>query len=88
MPYEIKIKDVDTFYEVTKKVKDMDENVMVKHFYAPAHMNRQRAGAVAVLGQKYLIEGKTESAAEHQPEYLRQSQAEREAKQKENDGQV
>lgn len=66
----------------------LDENVMVKHFYAPAHMNRQRAGAVAVLGQKYLIEGKTESAAEHQPEYLRQSQAEREAKQKENDGQV
>ena len=62
----------------------LDENVMVKHFYAPAHMNRQRAGAVAVLGQKYLIEGKTESAAEHQPEYLRQSQAEREAKQKDN----
>ena len=25
----LKIKDVDTFYEVTKKVKDMDENVMV-----------------------------------------------------------
>lgn len=25
----LKIKDVDTFYEVTKKVKDMDENIMV-----------------------------------------------------------
>lgn len=25
----LKIKDVDTFYEITKKVKDMDENVMV-----------------------------------------------------------
>jgi len=25
----LKIKDVDTFYDVTKKVKDMDENVMV-----------------------------------------------------------
>lgn len=61
----------------------LDANLKVKHFYAPAHMNRQRAGAVAVLGQRYFIEGKVESAAEHQPNYLRQSQAEREAKEKE-----
>lgn len=56
----------------------LDENLTIPHFYAPAHMNRQRAGAVAVLGGKYFAEGKTESAAEHEPNYLRQSQAERE----------
>lgn len=56
----------------------LDEKLSVSHFYAPAHMNRQRAGAVAVLGGKYFIEGKIETAAEHGPDYLRQSQAERE----------
>ena len=56
----------------------IDEKISVEHFYAPAHMNRQRAGAVAVLGQKYFAEGKIETAVEHQPDYLRKSQAERE----------
>ena len=62
----------------------LDEKVTVSHGYAPAHMNRQRAGAVAVLGGKYFSEGKYETAAEHEPNYLRQSQAEREAKEKNN----
>lgn len=56
----------------------LDENLAVEHYYAPAHMNRQRAGAVAVLGAKYYNDGRVESAAEHGPDYLRQSQAERE----------
>lgn len=56
----------------------IDENLGREHFYAPAHKNRQRAGAVAVLGCKYFAEGKIEMAAEHGPDYLRQSQAERE----------
>lgn len=56
----------------------IDEKISVEHFYAPAHMNRQRAGAVAVLGQKYFAEGRIETAVEHQPDYLRKSQAERE----------
>ena len=56
----------------------IDEKISVEHFYAPALMNRQRAGAVAVLGQKYFAEGKIETAVEHQPDYLRKSQAERE----------
>lgn len=60
----------------------LDEKLTVPHFYAPAHMNRQRAGAVAVLGEKYFKEGKTETAAEHEPDYLRQSQAERERNEK------
>ena len=46
--------------------------------FAPAHLSRQRAGAVGMLGILYFKEGKTESAAEHKPEYLRVSQAERE----------
>ncbi|MBT9776267.1 tRNA (adenosine(37)-N6)-threonylcarbamoyltransferase complex dimerization subunit type 1 TsaB [Clostridium sp. MCC353] len=46
--------------------------------FAPPHMNRQRAGAVAALGAVYYQEGKTETAAEHGPDYLRKSQAERE----------
>lgn len=62
----------------------LDEKLNVTHSYAPAHMNRQRAGAVAVLGGKYYAGGKYETAAEHEPNYLRQSQAEREAKEKNN----
>ena len=46
-------------------------------------MNRQRAGAVAVLAQSYVKEGKIETAAEHMPDYLRLSQAERERLEKE-----
>jgi tRNA threonylcarbamoyladenosine biosynthesis protein TsaB len=62
----------------------LDEKLTVAHSYAPAHMNRQRAGAVAVLGGLYYANGKYETAAEHEPNYLRQSQAEREAKAKNN----
>ena len=50
----------------------------VPYSYAPVHLNRQRAGAVAALGLSYAAEGRTQSAAEHAPEYLRLSQAERE----------
>ena len=39
--------------------------------------------AVAALGEIYFSEGKTESAREHQPEYLRVSQAERERAERE-----
>ena len=54
-----------------------------KEFYfAPAHVNKQRAGAVGALALRYLEEGKTETAEEHQPEYLRMAQAERERAEK------
>ena len=59
------------------------ENMKVPYSFAPAHMNRQRASAVAVLGVQYYAEGHVESAAEHKPDYLRLSQAERERKEKE-----
>ena len=54
-----------------------------KEFYfAPAHVNKQCAGAVGALALRYLEEGKTETAEEHQPEYLRMAQAERERAEK------
>ena len=54
------------------------ENCTVPFTFAPAHVNKQRAGAVAALGEIYYTEGKTETAEEHKPDYLRLSQAERE----------
>lgn len=48
--------------------------------FAPSHVSKQRAGALAALAMGYLKEGKTENARDHNPEYLRLSQAERERK--------
>lgn len=58
--------------------KKLDEGLLVPFSFAPAHANRQRAAAVAVLAGIYYKEGKMVPAGEHQPEYLRLSQAERE----------
>jgi tRNA threonylcarbamoyl adenosine modification protein YeaZ len=57
----------------------------VAYEFAPAHLNKQRAGAVAALGMEYYKEGRVESADEHAPEYLRLSQAERERKEKDSE---
>ena len=54
------------------------ENLKVPYSFAPAHVNRQRAAAVAALGEVYYKEGKAQNAMEHTPDYLRVSQAERE----------
>lgn len=59
------------------------EQMKAPYSFAPAHMNRQRAAAVAALAVKYYEQGKIQTAAEHAPEYLRLSQAERERKEKE-----
>lgn len=61
----------------------MQSALQIPFRFAPAHMNKQRAGAVAVLALQYLKAGKTVSAREHQPDYLRLSQAERERAEKE-----
>jgi tRNA threonylcarbamoyladenosine biosynthesis protein TsaB len=50
---------------------------------AAPHQSRQRAGALAALAMCYAKEGRMESAVEHQPDYLRLSQAERERAEKE-----
>lgn len=54
------------------------ERIKVPYGLAPAHVNRQRAGSVAALGAVYAAAGRMVSAAQHQPIYLRKSQAERE----------
>ena len=51
--------------------------------FAPAHMNYQRAAAVGTLAMQYYRDGKIETAAEHKPDYLRVSQAERERAERE-----
>lgn len=61
----------------------LDELLEVPYRIAPPHLSRQRAGALAVLAAQYLREGKTIPAAEHAPDYLRLSQAERERMEKE-----
>jgi tRNA threonylcarbamoyladenosine biosynthesis protein TsaB len=63
----------------TAVYQDMIEKLTtVDYEFAPVHLNRQRAGAVGALGMTYLQGSKTVSAAEHEPVYLRLSQAERE----------
>ena len=42
----------------------------VPYRFAPPHLNRQRAAAVGTLAMRYLREGRTETAAEHEPDYL------------------
>lgn len=56
----------------------IEEKMKVPYAFAPAHMSRQRAGAVGMRAFDYIHENKTETAAEHAPVYLRKSQAERE----------
>ena len=63
---------VPVFAEIIK------EQIKVPYSFAPAHMNRQDAGAVASLAAIYYAQGKVQNADEHAPEYLRLSQAERE----------
>ena len=62
--------------------KVIREECPVPFAFAPAHLNAQRAGSVAALGNVYYAMGRTVSAADHQPEYLRKSQAEREREEK------
>lgn len=54
------------------------EELTVPYSFAPLHMNRQRAASVAALGEVYYRQGRQQMATEHEPNYLRSSQAERE----------
>ena len=65
---------------VYKKV--IEQQCSIPYSFAPAHVNKQRAGALAALAQQYFREGKIDPA-EHKPDYLRLSQAERERMEKE-----
>lgn len=58
--------------------QQIKENMKVSYHLAPAHRNRQSAASVAALAQIYYELGRVQTAQEHEPEYLRLSQAERE----------
>ena len=60
----------------------LSEHCCVPYLFAPSHLNKQRAGALAALAAQYYKEGKTVTADAHKPDYLRLSQAERERKAK------
>lgn len=60
-----------------EQLKDL---MKVPYSFAPAHLALQKAGCVAGLGMEKFKAGIYEDAAEHSPEYLRLSQAERERK--------
>lgn len=64
--------------------KIIEENMKVSYQYAPIHMARQRAGAIGALGLIYYKQNRIETAEQHQPVYLRLSQAERELAEKQN----
>ncbi len=54
------------------------KSIKVGFAFAPVHLCKQRAGAVGALGIQYFKQNRMETAAEHEPIYLRVSQAERE----------
>ncbi len=58
----------------------------VAYNFAPSCCSRQRAACVAALGEKLYQAGIMQNAAQHVPEYLRLSQAERERNQKSEEG--
>ena len=55
----------------------LEANLKAPHRFAPPHLAQQRAGSVAVRGMDLAGMGKTQTAAQHRPDYLRVSQAER-----------
>ena len=63
--------------------KTIQQTIKVPYRFAPAHMARQRAGALGALAFVYYENGKVEHAREHKPDYLRLSQAERERMERE-----
>jgi tRNA threonylcarbamoyladenosine biosynthesis protein TsaB len=62
--------------------KTITENMKVNYDLAPAHVNKQRAGSVAVAAQKRFEQGLYQNGADFTLEYLRKSQAEREREEK------
>lgn len=56
----------------------LSEKTTVSFSFVPPHLSRQRAGALAARAAEFYKEGRFQTAAEHVPDYLRLSQAERE----------
>ncbi len=82
LAYDRKVTFLGDGVPVFRKVLEEKLFGKTEVMFAPANMNRQRAASVAALGLRYYREGKYEPAAEHAPEYLRMSQAERERRER------
>lgn len=67
---------VDVFSSILK------EKTTVPFSFAPVHCSKQRAGALATRAIELYHAGVIQTATEHEPNYLRLSQAERELKEK------
>ena len=75
------IKELDTIKESVMFLGDgvdvhkqlIDDIMDTKHYYAPASMNRHKASTLGTIAEIYYKNGKTETAKEHKPEYLRLS---------------
>lgn len=61
----------------------LEQGMEVPYSFAPSYMNRQRAAVVGALGIRLYQDGRYETAAQHRPDYLRVSQAERERAERE-----
>lgn len=68
--------------------KIIREEMTVSFSFAPAQVNRQRGASVAALGSVYFAEGRTVSAMDHAPDYLRKAQAERELEEAKRQGKM
>ena len=64
------------------------EKTTVPFSFAPLHVSKQRAGALAARAVELYKAGIVETAAEHTPDYLRLSQAERELLEKQKQAEV
>lgn len=62
----------------------MKQLLTVPYELAPAHLSRQRAGAVGTLGIQMYHNNQMQTAELHEPVYLRLSQAERERAEKQS----
>ncbi|MBR1865642.1 MAG: tRNA (adenosine(37)-N6)-threonylcarbamoyltransferase complex dimerization subunit type 1 TsaB [Lachnospiraceae bacterium] len=61
----------------------IEQRMDIPYAYAPAHVNKQRAAAIAVRAVEYWKRGCYASADAFEPKYFRLSQAERERMEKE-----
>nr|WP_276009023.1 tRNA (adenosine(37)-N6)-threonylcarbamoyltransferase complex dimerization subunit type 1 TsaB [Aequitasia blattaphilus] len=64
----------------------IQEGLKVEYAFAPPHLNRQRAASYGSLGIEYLKRGEIVSPEDFRPDYLRESQAERERRERESCG--
>lgn len=82
---QINEKDEEVIFlgDGVKVFKDqIKEAVKVPYSFTPAHLSKQRAGAIGVLGIEYFKQGIIVASDDFAPVYLRKSQAERELEKK------